>query len=645
MKPPIAAILLSKFSNPVFCHFTGYYSVHPDYLSGHSENSLNDDSMILTRKLRWIAFCSLFFFVSTFAYSQSEKEIIVKYKSTIQKIADEHAIQSMELRGVFTMQNLNFPGAIYYKAPNFRIEMTFQSLTFLQVNTDSLKWEYNPFEDKNTITPADKKESGSNGWSKQNNSFDFVNYDLMNYQELKHSVKLIAQKKMDSLNVYVLELTKSDKTKIQFFINAKNSLIYKVEDQNGYRYFADYTNIEGFVFPRFVIDSSPKQVLQVRFNQLAFNKALSDTLFIIPKHALESANQVKENQDQTMVMADSLANLGRYEEAIEYYSKAISANGRNYAAFNARGLAKLNQKEYYDAITDFNRALEIDPSKTSAINNRGLAKYYLGDNAGAIKDYTKTLELEPTHLVALRNRGTAYLHEAKNEEARKDFAEALKLSPDDSESHYKLGVVLAQLEKYEDALTSYSLAIKNLYKDADIYNYKGVSYYKLEKYDSAGVNFKKAVTLDSDNLQYLENYARALYELGDYKSASKQFENYLNKKNDESEIYNLLGLCKYREENYKGAIKDFSKAIELNVKQATYFDNRASSREMLEDYEGAIQDYTESIRIYPNDASVFYKRGLIKIQTSKKIEGCLDLATANEMEYEPAKEAILKNCN
>jgi hypothetical protein len=36
---------------------------------------------------------------------------------------------------------------------------------------------------------------------------------------------------------------------------------------------------------------------------------------------------------------------------------------------------------------------------------------------------------------------------------------------------------------------------------------------------------------------------------------------------------------------------------------------------------------------------------LIKILTSKKIEGCLDLTTANEMKYEPAKEAIMQHCH
>ena len=70
-----------------------------------------------------------------------------------------------------------------------------------------------------------------------------------------------------------------------------------------------------------------------------------------------------------------------------------------------------------------------------------------------------------------------------------------------------------------------------------------------------------------------------------------------------------------------------------------------SAKEQIEDYEGAILDYTESISLDPTDPSTFYKRGLIKILSSKKLEGCLDLGTAKDMKYEAAKEAIMKNCN
>ena len=580
---------------------------------------------------------------TTLSYSQSEKEIVSKYRDALDKVVDEQSVQSMSLKGTFTSQKLSFPAAIYYRAPSIRVEMSFQSLTFLQISNDSIRWEYNPMEEKNTITPITK---GEGDWTTGSSSFDFINYDLLNYRELNHKLKVVGKQRVDSLDVYILELSRSDKTRIKFLINTKNGLIYKIEDIKGYRYFANYSNQNGYVFPRYILEAGKNTNLEANFSHLTFNLNLPDSLFAIPEEALAGKNKkAKSNKSNAMSIADSLYASGDYRQAVQQYSKVIKANDDNEFAYNARGLAKLELKEYYEAIADFNRAVEINPSSANPRNNLGLAKYYLGDHNGALKDYAKALELDPNLVVAYNNRGIIYLESDKNEEAGKDFEMVITLDSTNGLAYFRLGVALAELEKYEEALSSYRSAKQNNYNGADVYNYKGVSEYRLEQYDSASASFKHALTLEPKHLQYIENYGRALYETGKYVEASEQFEKYLQQKDDNASIYNLRGLCKYKDEDYRGAIDDFSKSIKLNEKEATYYDNRASAKEMLEDYEGAIKDYGESIRVYPNDPSVFYRRGMVKINTSKKLEGCMDLATANEMKYEPANEAIISNCH
>ncbi len=595
-----------------------------------------------TKKIRLFVFFAILLCSHIRSFPQSEKEIVSKYRSALCKTVDDASIQTIELKGIFTTQKLNFPAAIYYRAPGLRVEMTIQNLTFIQISNDSIKWDYNPINEKHTITPVTKK---NNGWADGNSSFDFINNDLLNYEELGHRLKLKGKEKVDSLDVYILELSRKDKTKSKFLISSKSNLIYKVEDDKGYRYFARYSNNGGYIFPKYVFEYNPSQQLEVHFNELSFNKSLADSLFIIPDHAYRKKSDPEAPKQGLIATADELYYDGKYEDAITHYTKAINENDQNEYAYNARGLAKIGLKDYYEAIMDFSKALEINPGASQSRNNIGLAKYYLGDHAGAVKDYTKALELDPALVVAYKNRGLIYQETEKYDQAVQDFTRALELSPEDGITHFRLGVTFAELDRYEDALKSYARAMKNRYNGADIYNYKGVSEFRLEKYDSATASFKRALTFEPEHLQYVENYARALYEQGDFKGASEQFERYLQKRDDNASIHNMNGLCKYHEENYKGAIKDFSKSIELNGKEATYYDNRAAAKEMIEDYEGAIKDYSESIRVYPNDAAVFYKRGMIKIITSKKLEGCLDLATANEMKYEPAKDAIMRNCH
>lgn len=593
-----------------------------------------------TKKLGLAAGIVSLLFSITNTYSQSERQIVAKYKEALGNSVGIDSVHTMEVSGEFTIQNIALPITFWTKFPHYmRMEMQFQNLKFIQVSNDTVKWEHDPLNGKDSIEPVERDKDD------RNSTFDFSSHDLLDYEKLHYRLKLIRKEKMDSLEVYRLELFKDKNSQpfSKFFINTKTSLLYKVEDDQGYRYFADYTRIRGFAFPRFVIDS--KEKVQGRFSRINIDLELPDSLFVIPKDVLDQHHRDQQEGDDLLSKADAFYEAEQYDSADIYYTQVIEEDGESFSAYNSRGLTRIAKSEYYEAIADFNRAMKIRPAAWSAVNNRGLAKYYLGDFEGAVKDYGKSIELDSTIITPRKNRGRAYMQLRKYDLAVTDFSNAIKLNDKDGDAHYRLGIALAQLEKYSEALQSYQQAIRLNYVTGELHNYKGVTEYKLESYDSARVSFQKAMVAVPDNLQYLENYGRSFYALEKYEEAAEQFELYLKKDPNNADIHNMIGLCKYHDENYKGAIKDFSRSIELDGKVSVYYNNRASAKEFLQDYEGAIADYSESIRIYPNNAFVFYKRGLIKFHTSKKIEGCLDLATANEMKYEPAKEAIMKNCN
>jgi tetratricopeptide (TPR) repeat protein len=69
-----------------------------------------------------------------------------------------------------------------------------------------------------------------------------------------------------------------------------------------------------------------------------------------------------------------------------------------YSLFRAE-LGKYNEAiEYYD------RALEVDPNYVNVLNDKSNALYYLGKYNEAIKYYDRALEVDPQHVNALSNR-------------------------------------------------------------------------------------------------------------------------------------------------------------------------------------------------------------------------------------------------
>lgn len=68
----------------------------------------------------------------------------------------------------------------------------------------------------------------------------------------------------------------------------------------------------------------------------------------------------------------------QYEEAIEYFDKAIKYNSDNFEAYFYRGCAKYNILKKEEALEDYNKAIEINPNYIKAYFNIGL--YYRGIN-------------------------------------------------------------------------------------------------------------------------------------------------------------------------------------------------------------------------------------------------------------------------
>jgi tetratricopeptide (TPR) repeat protein len=68
-------------------------------------------------------------------------------------------------------------------------------------------------------------------------------------------------------------------------------------------------------------------------------------------------------------MGNTLAHAGRYDEAIPWYRKAISLNGRYADAWNNLGIVYATKKDYPDAYECFKAAVAADPGQIQARGN------------------------------------------------------------------------------------------------------------------------------------------------------------------------------------------------------------------------------------------------------------------------------------
>jgi len=117
------------------------------------------------------------------------------------------------------------------------------------------------------------------------------------------------------------------------------------------------------------------------------------------RHAIEvtSANSWAQNN-----LGDALARLGRTEEAVVHFQKAINISNEADAHYNL-GTVLASQGKLDEAIYHFRESIRVDPAYAKTYNNLGNALLYQGRLDEAITNYREALRLNPDYSMAREN--------------------------------------------------------------------------------------------------------------------------------------------------------------------------------------------------------------------------------------------------
>jgi tetratricopeptide (TPR) repeat protein len=154
----------------------------------------------------------------------------------------------------------------------------------------------------------------------------------------------------------------------------------------------------------------------------------------------------------------ALVDLGKYEEALVYFDKAIELNPNDAEVWDNKGIVLGYLGKHEEALVCFNKALEQNPNNADAWYNKGVALYDLGKIQEAISCYNEAIEIKPNNADVWHMKGLALVNLSNYEEAIDCFNKALKLNPNFVNTWYVKGLALGKLGKYEEALDCYNKA-------------------------------------------------------------------------------------------------------------------------------------------------------------------------------------------
>jgi tetratricopeptide (TPR) repeat protein len=284
---------------------------------------------------------------------------------------------------------------------------------------------------------------------------------------------------------------------------------------------------------------------------------------------------------------NSLANLGRYEEAIESYDRAISFKHDKHEAWYNRGVSLGNLGRYEEAIESYDRAISFKHDKHEAWSNRGVSLANLGRYEEATESYDRAISFKHDKHEAWSNRGVSLDNLGRYEEATESYDRAISFKHDQPEAWSNRGVSLANLGRYEEAIKSYDRAISFKHDLHEAWSGRAIVLRRLGRYPRAFDSYDQAIAIKPDEPQYFHNKGFAYFKLGRYPESINCFEQSIAIQTDKYDSWHDKGLVHFVVGDYLATLTSWQQAF-------NYIGDPQIPR-YYEDISGLIQEFIEEL--------------------------------------------------
>lgn len=274
-----------------------------------------------------------------------------------------------------------------------------------------------------------------------------------------------------------------------------------------------------------------------------------------------------------MGAADALARAGKMQKAELQYETAVATFPKNPLVYNNRGMFLQQIGKYDEAIESFTKCLSLDRNYVFAYTNRGFAQLQKGKPAEAEADFTRSLTTDSNQPSVYSLRATSRVAQGKLKEAAQDNRMVVKLTPKNPTSHAELGFthMFAGNFKEADAAFSQSLALNP--KQPHLAPWVFLSRELTGKKEEALAAFKEILDKKPAERKWVDSVvaylagkidASALLRAVDSKNAAA-------KKAQLCEAHYFIGLRKYDSEGATAAKVHFKKAVDSGQRQLSAF--------------------------------------------------------------------------
>jgi tetratricopeptide (TPR) repeat protein len=231
-------------------------------------------------------------------------------------------------------------------------------------------------------------------------------------------------------------------------------------------------------------------------------------------HYQEALRIKPDDVDARYNLANALARQGKTEEAVSHYAGVLQAQPDSAAVHNNMGIALSQLGRTDEAIVHFREAIRIKPAFQDAGSN--LEKALMGQ-ARARKPVPEKVAIQPADPNSAEGQlrmGLSLYQQGKADEAIPKFEEALRLDPKLVAAHVSLGLIMAQKRNLDKAIEHFRKALKIKPDIAETHNSLGVALTYKGALDEAVEHFETAIKINPRFAKAHNSLAVALAQKG-----------------------------------------------------------------------------------------------------------------------------------
>jgi DnaJ family protein C protein 7 len=318
----------------------------------------------------------------------------------------------------------------------------------------------------------------------------------------------------------------------------------------------------------------------------------------------------------------------KYEEAINYYERAIKLNNTIEVLYSNKGTCEKCLKKYKEAIRDYKKALEINPKNTKNLNRLASVYIIVGNLGEAKMTQERALNFEPSNSV-YKEQMTTIEKIIEEEEKMREKIKEQKF--DEAEEICKK--LIEKVSDFSDLKKQYiKILIENVkLQDALVYINKEINFE--DKMKDPEIDYLIALTLYYDG-----QYEKAKRQLNLMKQKNNKYEkidDLLKKVNEIESVKNKANEI-FKQKKYEEAIGEYTKVLEFDPTNKKFnsliLANRALCYQKLKKNKEALHDSNQSIKLNPFYARGYVKRGNVYMELKMYDDAKADFQKAKELD-------------